>query len=139
MSKTVGNVTSQASHKNLFRQGSGGYKEPTTVQPQGMVIDVYKFHIKHLPRKLNATPACMSRHPTTPTKDRATNKDAAQIINSAIKASFNSTYEQDPKLRGITWDRTVAAAAMNKECLSLTECIQKGFPKSLHELPEIIR
>lgn len=63
---------------------------------------MYKFHIKHHARKLYATPNCMSRHPATPRQDGATIKDALQIINRAIKASFSSTYEQDPKIRAIT-------------------------------------
>ena len=94
---------------------------------------MYKFNIKHLPGKLNAAPDCTSRYPSTP------KLDTALIINSAIKASFSSTYEQDPKLRAITWDRIRAAAATDEECRSLVEYVQKGFPKSRHELPEIIR
>lgn len=60
------------------------------------------------------------------------------MINSAIKASFNSTYEQDPKLRAVTWDRIVAVAATDEEYRSLVEHIRKRFPKSRYELPEII-
>ena len=96
---------------------------------------MYKFKIKHLPGKLNAAPDCTSRCPVTPKQD----EDTAQFMNSAIKASFDSTFEQDPKLRAITWDRIVSAAAMDEECRHLREHIQKGFPKSRHELPETIR
>lgn len=38
-----------------------------------------------------------------------------QHINSAIKSAFNSTYEEEPKLRAITWNRIVAAAATGEE------------------------
>lgn len=72
-------------------------------------------------------------------QEEANEKDIAQTMDSAIRVSFNSTYEQDPKLRAITWDRIVAAAATDEECRSLAEFIQNGFPKSQHELPETIR
>lgn len=61
-----------------------------------------------------------------------------RIIDSAIKALFNSSHEQDPKIRAITSDRIVATAATDEECQTLTEYIQSEFPESYHDLRVII-
>ena len=56
-----------------------------------------------------------------------------------MQASIISAYEHDPKLRAITWDRIVAAAATDEECRALAEYIQNGFPSSRHKLPSKIQ
>lgn len=76
----------QAPNKNLG-QGSGGHKKKlSTIQPQGMS----NFHIKHLSGKLSTTPGGTSKHLEARRQDD-TRKDSAYMINSAKKASFNST------------------------------------------------
>lgn len=60
---------------------------------------MYKFHLKYFPGKLNAALDCTSRYSAAPKQDDTTSKDSAQMFNSALKASFNSTFEQDPKLK----------------------------------------
>lgn len=51
---------------------------------------MYKFYIKHLSGKHNVTLDCTSRYSAVPRHDGTTSKDSAQMINSGIKASFNS-------------------------------------------------
>ena len=99
---------------------------------------MYRFWIKHLLGKLNTALDCTSKHPTASGHTRAIEGDATWTIDSTIKASFSSAYEHDPKLRAVTWDQIVAAAATDNECQSLAEYIQKGFPEYRHELPETI-
>ena len=76
---------------------------------------MYRFHIRHVPGKLNATPDCTSRYPASPKPSRVTSIDTTQQIDRAMQASIISAYEHDPKLRAITWDRIVAAAATDEE------------------------
>ena len=100
---------------------------------------MYRFHIKHVPGKLNAAPDCTSRYPASPKLSDVTSIDITQQIDRAMQASIISAYEHDPKIRAITWDRIVAAAATDEECRALAEYIQNGFPRSCHELPSKIR
>ena len=100
---------------------------------------MYIFHIKYVTRKLNAAPNCTSRYPRSPKPSEVTRIDTTQQIDRAMQASIISAYEHDPKLRAITWDRIVAAAATDKECRALAEYIQNGFFRSRRELPSKIR
>ena len=100
---------------------------------------MYRFHIKHDPGKLNAAPDCTSRYPASPKPSEVTSIETTQQIDRAMQASIISAYEHDPKLRAITWDRIVAAAATDEECRALAEYIQNEFPRSRHELPSKIR
>ena len=95
---------------------------------------LYKFKIKHRPGKLNLAPDCASRYPAG-----APPKNSSQMIDTAVKAAFTSMYESDPKLKAITWERIVAAAATDEECRTLANLIQNGFPKSRNDLPSIAR
>ena len=72
---------------------------------------MYKFQIKHRPGKLNLALDCTSRYPTSNPRE-----SPAQIIDTAIKAAFTSMYGSDIKLKAITWERIVAAAATDEEC-----------------------
>ena len=95
---------------------------------------MYKFQIKHRPGKLNLAPDCASRYPAgTPPR----NQD--QSIDTAVKAAFTSMYENDTKLRAITWGRIVAAAATDEECMTLRDLIQNGFPQSRNDVSPIAR
>ena len=95
---------------------------------------MYRFRIRHRPGKLNLAPDCASRHPAGPPPGNPT-----RTIDSAVKAAFTSMYEGDQKLKAITWERIVAAAAIDEECRTLAEIIQKGFPESRGELPPVAR
>ena len=96
---------------------------------------MYRFHIKHIPGKLNVAPDCTSRYPASPKPSWLMSIDITQQIDHAMQVSIISAYEYGPKLRAITWDRTVAAVATDKECHALAEYIQNGFSRSHHELP----
>ena len=122
---------------------------------------MYKFRIKHRPGKLNAAPDCASRYPAgTPSENSWERVSAittqiqeewmqmplelgtgysANMIDNGVKAAFSSMYESDPKLKAITWERIVAAAATDEECRVLADLVQNGFPKSRNELPSIAR
>lgn len=100
---------------------------------------MYKFRIKHVPGKLNAASDCTSRYPTSPEHGGTTDIEAIQQIDQTTKASVIAAYTHDPKLRAITWDRIVAAAATDDECRTLASYILDGFPESRHELPLKIR
>ena len=95
---------------------------------------MYKFRIKHVPGKLNAAPDCTSRYPSSP-EHSGTTVDAIQQVDRTTKASIIASYMHDPKLRAITWERIVAAAATDEECQTFASYIQDGFPKSRHKLP----
>ena len=84
---------------------------------------MYRFHIKHVPGKLNTAPDCTSRYPASPKRSGLTSIDITQQIDRAMQASIISAYEHDPKLRAITCDRIVAAAATDEECRALAEYI----------------
>ena len=117
--------------------------------------------MKHRPRRLNAAPDCASRYLAgTPSKDSREHAQApltqtqqeliqmtletgtvypARMIDSGVKAAFMSMYENDPKLKAMTWERIVAAAATDKKCLALADLVQNGFPRSRNDLPPIAR
>ena len=96
---------------------------------------MYRFHIKHVSGKLNAAPDCTSRYPVSSKPSEVMSIDTTQKIDRAMQASIISAYEHNPKLRAITWDRIMAAAATDEECRALAEYIQNGLPRSHHELP----
>ena len=99
---------------------------------------MYEFRIKYRSGQLNAALDCASRYPAgTPSEntredDRVSAGQAQQdpihklletvtvyliqTINSVVKATFASMYESDPRLKAITWERTVAAVATDEEC-----------------------
>lgn len=95
---------------------------------------MYRFQIKHRPGKLNLAPDCASRYPAGTPRE-----SPAQIIDTAVKAAFASMYGSDPKLKAITWERIVAAAATDEECRTIAHVIQNGFPKSRNDLSPIVR
>ena len=122
---------------------------------------VYKFRIKHCPGKLNATLNCSSRYPVG-NRSESTREDdsasgalaqqdeidkpfetimvySAQTIDSAVKEAFTPMYESDPRLKAITWERIVAAAAIDEKCRTLTDFVQNVFPKLRNDLPSIAR
>ena len=61
----------------------------------------------------------------------------AKMIDSGVKAAFMSMYENDPKLKAMTWERIVAAVATDKECLALMDLVRNSFPRSRNDLPPI--
>ena len=63
--------------------------------------------------------------------------DVVELIDTAIKVVFMSTYEHDPRL-SFMWDRMVAAVANDEEYQTLVENIQVGFSKSRQDLPSVI-
>ena len=100
---------------------------------------MYRFHIKHVPGKLNTAPDCTSRYPASLKPSGVTSYDTTQQIDRTKQMLIISAYEHNSKLRAITWDRIVAAAATDEEYRVLAEYIQNGFPRSCHELPSKIR
>ena len=94
----------------------------------------YRFHIKHRPGKLNLAPDCTSRYPAG-----IPPRNPTQTIDDAVKAAFTSAYDGDSRLKAVTWERIVAAAATDEECRTLAEIIPQGFPESRNELPTIAR
>ena len=72
---------------------------------------MYRFQIKHRHGKLNLASDCASRYSASTPRE-----SPAQIVNTAVKAAFTSMYGSDHKLKSITWERIVAAAATDKEC-----------------------
>ena len=95
---------------------------------------MYRFKIKHRPGKLNLAPDCASRYPAG-----LPPRNPTRTIDNAVKAAFASMYAGDSKLKAITWERIVAAAATDEECRTLAAVIQKGFPDSRNELPPTAR
>ena len=71
---------------------------------------MYRFHIKHRLGKLNLAPDCPSRYPAGTPRE-----SPAQIIDTVVKAALTSMYGSDPKLKAITWEKIVAAAAIDEE------------------------
>ena len=57
---------------------------------------MYRFHIKHISGKLNATPDCTYRYPVFPKPSKVTSIDTTQQIDRTIQASIISVYEYDP-------------------------------------------
>ena len=57
---------------------------------------MYRFHIKHIPGKLNATPDCTSRYLVSPKPSEIMSIDTTQQIDRAMQASIISAYEHDP-------------------------------------------
>ena len=47
-------------------------------------------------------------------------------------------YESDSRLKAITMERIVAAAAAGEECRTLADFVQNGFPKSRNDLQSIV-
>ena len=93
-----------------------------------------RFHIKHLPGKLNLAPDCTSRYYAVTPRE-----SPAQIIDTASKAAFTSMYGNDPKLKAITSARIVAAAATDEKFRTIAHVIQNGFPKLCNDLPPIVQ
>ena len=96
--------------------------------------NIFRSENKHVTGKLNTAPDCTSRYPASPKPSKVTSIDTTQQIDCAVQASIISAYEHNLKLRAITWDGIVAAAATDEECRALAECIQNGFTRSHHEL-----
>ena len=55
---------------------------------------MYRFHIKHVPGKLNAAPDCTSRYPASPKPSRVTGIDITKQIDHAMQASIISAYKE---------------------------------------------
>ena len=47
----------------------------------------------------------------------------AKMIDSGVKAAFTLMYENNPKLKVMTWERIVVAAATDKKCLALADLV----------------
>ena len=91
---------------------------------------MYRFSVKHVPGKIHLAPDCGSRYPVSSPPDS---------IDNAIRASISASYSSDQDLKAITWDRIVAAAAVDEECCVLSRTISEGFPENRHDVPSIIR
>ena len=100
---------------------------------------IYKFRIIHVPGKHNTATDCTSRYSTLPEHSEATTIDTIQQIDRNDLASIIAAYAHDLKLRSITWDRIVAAAATDEVCRMLATNILDGFRTSRHELPSKTR
>ena len=91
---------------------------------------MYRFSVKHVPGKIHLAPDCGSRYPVSSPPDS---------IDNAIRASISASYASDQDLKAITWDRIVAAAAVDEECCTLSRTISEGFPENRHDVPLLIR
>ena len=89
-----------------------------------------RFQINHHPGKLNIASDCAFRYPAGTARESPT-----QIFDTAVKAAFTSMYGSDPKLKVITLERFVAAAATDEECQTIANIIQNSFPKLRNDLP----
>ena len=103
---------------------------------------MYRFKMKHTPGKKHVGPDTTSRYPTLISYlavIASTPQQEDIDINDNIKASLIASYRADESFKAITWERIVAAAATDPECIALAKAIKTGFPDTKAELPDSIR
>ena len=102
---------------------------------------MYRFKMKHTPGKKHVGPDTTSRYPTS-ISYLAVIASAPQQedidINDNIKASLVASSRADESFKAITWERIVAVAATDPECIALAKAIKTGFPDTKAELPDSI-
>ena len=102
---------------------------------------MYRFKMKHTPGKKHVGLDTTSHYPTSISYlavIASTPQQEDIDINDNIKAFFVASYRTDESFKAVTWERIVAAAATDPECIALAKAIKTGFPDTKAELSDSI-
>ena len=94
---------------------------------------LYNFEIVHVDGKSNSAPDAASRYPS---------KIASMFSEDVVEDEYTRAFAimQSENIPGsITWQEVNTESSIDKECTSLREVIQSGFPESRNDLPDPLK